>query len=138
MSLNNSSNKRDKKRKEYKVISKNSNTNLINKLSENIPNNINKMDSVDIYQSLLLNEDIKMFCHAPWREVFIDDVSYRSNCLCEKNIKFDNLKSNNSIIEFWNSNFMKEYRKKISMKKEYEVCSKECLRNKYQFYECIQ
>ena len=126
---------RDKKRKEYKVISKNSNTNLINKLSENIPNNINKMDSVDIYQSLLLKEDIKMFCHAPWREVFIDDVSYRSNCLCEKNIKFDNLKSNNSIIEFWNSNFMKEYRKKISMKKEYEVCSKECLRNKYNTFD---
>ncbi len=112
------------KRKEYELSAKNNEITLINKLPDNVPN-----------ESLLLNKDTKVFCHAPWRELFIDDVSYRSNYLCEKNIKFDDLKGNNSIIEFWNSDFMKEYRKKISMKKEYEVCSKECLRNKYNSFD---
>ena len=112
------------KRKEYELMAKNNEITLINKLPDNVPN-----------ESLLLNKDTKVFCHAPWRELFIDDVSYRSNYLCEKNIKFDDLKGNNSIIEFWNSDFMKEYRKKISMKKEYEVCSKECLRNKYNSFD---
>ena len=89
------------KRKEYELSAKNNEITLINKLPDNVPN-----------ESLLLNKDTKVFCHAPWRELFIDDVSYRSNYLCEKNIKFDDLKGNNSIIEFWNSDFMKEYRKK--------------------------
>ena len=120
------------RRREYELIAKNNDIILINKLPDNVP----KFGDIAKYKSSLKNKNINMFCYTPWRELFLDETSsYSPNCLCEKKYKIDNSKSNNSIVEFWNSNFMREYRKNMIIKKEYKICSKECLRNKYNSYD---
>lgn len=143
------------KRKEYELMAKNKGIILINKLPKDVtklPNfediekynekilkinatkNDNMKTSDNIYDNKSFkNNGIKNFCYTPWREIFLDDNHcYSPNCLCKKRHEIYNLNTDNSILYLWNSNLMKEYRKNISIGKEYKICSKECLNN-----ECI-
>ncbi|MDD5021103.1 MAG: radical SAM protein [Endomicrobiaceae bacterium] len=113
--------------------------NINNISEENIEGGIDKKQETIILnnkQNEFISQeknDNKLFCYAPFRQMFqpIDIYSCKPLCRCpvgndeqNKNIVFE--KQENIVLSSWNSNDMVFYRKNILMHK-YERCSNVCL-----------
>lgn len=131
-------------------IKKNMDVNLSQKLENNIEKN-NKEEKTENEKELIninaenesYNDVMKtnihpLFCYRPFKHFFIDDCNFYPHCICAhtdnlikdcRNDEFKNSK-NNSILERWNSKYMQTYREKMFCKKEIDVCTSRCLRNR--------
>ncbi len=124
-----------KKGKPLKIKKTLINSNLINKKMIS-KKEIDKVLDDNCCEKVCYEKEIRFFCHAPWREIFLDEKSlFKPHCLCEKNVKIKNSKTYNNILNLWNSKLMKKYRKKISEGRAYDVCNMGCLSNRYINYD---
>lgn len=99
---------------------------LVNRLSM-VNKNINHIDAFKINNSTSDKENSKnLFCLSPFRECYFSMNGFCPQIECKRKLKNENI---NSFFDFWNGNFMLEYRKKIICKQYMEICSDKCLNN---------